>query len=740
MMIAAPVATVDPLAAEDKTLSHKSSHSLLSSQTSSDLSPSCSSSSNSQTSSTSQTSSRDQSPSKNNRPATPPTPTSISACSTFDSEIAERNIQTTQKQTKHSQSHITTNQHSAYSHIHSQSFSSNQDSFLQLIEPFPVLPPNYDTLPPGGCPRFPISHYHNSKNDVLPSYSPSVYKIGIVSRKVEWLTPYEPAPSRSWKHVIMELNSTQINFYNVPSTLENHLLAYRPTAQSNERTQKEFEVEELKNLNSNHTSDSDLQFFKMCQRLNLIGYTEGEKKNKRLSRSYSLQHCKIGLATDYKKRPNVLRMRIESEQVLLNFPSTKDLIDWNMAIGIGKDIALDLNERELPRYRTVPRRRRRNRTGDDNAGDSEQSLVAQAQALSLAQSKQSQQASRTFRLRSQSDPNSKFRDKLSKLKSKLSVTSATPSNSASSSSASTRSTESMPIRVSTPSSANSARFPNLEVVRSNSVPNFSLFTESEYEDESALNSTYEDEDDDYDEEYGTVSRNRAASSPNSTTLDPRQSKPKSSISANQTAASTSGSFANVVVRNNSSSLQIDYEDEEDIQNMSDLHQTDEEDEEEEEVFDDVLESSAVTEASQASFPSKARRSLSRSEKWSPPLDKVPSKRKYYRNCLRCIKPLTMDDTWVSRSLVKPTTLSPLNFAYLKNVKYNGELLPSSSTTSLISLSSSMSSESIGFRKNRSFSFKDINGFNLPDSALTKVPNHFLKEYVVGSHGLIPKEV
>ena len=131
-----------------------------------------------------------------------------------------------------------------------------------------------------------------------------------------------------------------------------------------------------------------------------------------------------------------------------------------------------------------------------------------------------------------------------------------------------------------------------------------------------------------------------------------------------------------------------------------------------------------------------RRSLSaqRDYKWNPMSDKAFNKKKYYRNCLRCIKPLTMDDTWVSRSLVKPTTLSPLNMAYLRVVKYagpNGELLSnSSSCSSLVSLS----------KRNGGSLFKESSGIMLPDTALTRIPNHFLKEYLVGSHGLVPREI
>ncbi|ABN67094.2 hypothetical unknown protein [Scheffersomyces stipitis CBS 6054] len=777
MLSVAGCSMVEPLApsvlysdTKDKTL-------LSSTTSSSDLSPTTSSSSNSQSSSRAQSpikqasSTSDEDINSNasdsgSRPDTPPTPSSIST-STFTKVNNDLNNfqisqqipnQVVSKKTKH--------------------FTSHQDSFLQLIEPFPVHPPHYSTLPPGGCPRFPISLRPHSVDEQLPTYTPSVYKLGIVSRKLEWLTPYEPSPTRSWKSVIMELNSTQLSFYAVPSTLENHLLAFRPvTLHGGDRTRNEFDPEELRNVESHHTTDGDLQFYKMCQRLNLIGTAEDSKKNsnsKKLIRSYSLQHARVGLATDYRKRPNVLRLRIESEQILVYFPTTKDLIEWNMAIGIGKDIALDLNERELPRYRTVPRRRRRDRNGDEAANyEAQYQALIQQSKQSAAASQNSQNSSRGFRLRSQSDPNSRFRDKLSKLKSKLSV-SSTQSTTIQASAASASRTFIDPTGFSgtqsyTIASTDNSRFSNLEIARSNSSPNFTLYNESEYEDESAVNSTYEYDEDDYDEEIYEVmtrSRNQTSSSRTATRATQRtRANTTSSPVGVPSTGSNNSSFASTVIKAaNEAGYRIDYEDEDDIQNLSDLHQTDEEDEyEEDEVVDSIDDEGNVPGVPSTSNRSRktSRRTSSSSQKpkkltsirrsledqkWQPPLEKVQSKRKYYRNCLRCIKPLTMEDSWTSKSLVKPTTLSPLNFAYLKNIKYNGELSISSSTTSLISLSSTVSSQNStnestsGFRKNRSFSFKEINGFNLPDSALTKVTNHFLKEYVVGAHGLIPKDV
>lgn len=589
---------------------------------------------------------------------------------------------------------------------------SSQDEYLQFLEPSAVYPPKYDLLPPGGCPSYPIMASHKPEDNVLPIYSPAIYKIAMVSRKVEWLSPYEPSPTRSWKNVIMELNLTQLNFYHVPSTLEVHLLNFRPTPTCDERLFNQNECDETSAFKSYLTTDADLQFLKYCQRLGLVhtggldtdaGCTYGFdeelfnsltnnnnpiplnakakdiKRNKRLIRSYSLQHSRHGLATDYKKKPDVLRLRIESEQILINFQGTRDLIDWNMAIGIGKDVSLDILEREAPRYRTVPRRRRRNRNDTESLGFED--LLSRS----------------SRRIRAQSDPATadlNFKGKLSKLTSRF------RNNSITSKTKSYNSKKELSTLV--PSGA------SLQRSRSRSAPTFTLDV---YENDTDRDN---DEDDEEDEVDLRAARALLVNSP-----------PPN--------------------RNNRNFTEDD--DEEDIQNMSDLQNSDDDDEDEEyeETFEPTPESN--TGSSENSFRRNTKvpsSSFSSSDvKWRPAVDKNLSQRKFYRNCVRCIKPLTMEDSWVSKSLVKPTTLSPLNFTYLRNMKYapNG-IECFSSTSSLSSLVSNGSSllYTNGFSgRKRSLSLKD-SIFQLPETSLARICNHYLKEYTVGTHGLIPKEI
>lgn len=218
--------------------------------------------------------------------------------------------------------------------------------YLLFVDPAPALPPSYSLLPPGGCPRFPVIDLPFC--DDLPSYSAAAYKIGLVARKVEWLSPYEPSHNRLWKSVIIELNSTQLNFYEIPSSLLAVFTNYHPARDSPDMV---FDCNLEHRFNSGITTDLDCKFHKLVEGVSSVG------KEKRLIRLYLLQHARIGLAVDYLKKPNALRLRLENEQMLVHFASCRELIEWHLGLCVGKDVSLDISERLLPRYRTVPRRR-----------------------------------------------------------------------------------------------------------------------------------------------------------------------------------------------------------------------------------------------------------------------------------------------------------------------------------------------------------------------------------------------
>ncbi|KAM5537614.1 hypothetical protein V8D89_008692 [Ganoderma adspersum] len=87
------------------------------------------------------------------------------------------------------------------------------------------------------------------------------------------------------------------------------------------------------------------------------GYMPDLKKD--LLQQYSLQNAESGLASDYQKRKNVIRVRMEGQQFLLQAKDVAAVIDWIEGIQMGTNVALDLDDRPMPRGPIFPRRRRR---------------------------------------------------------------------------------------------------------------------------------------------------------------------------------------------------------------------------------------------------------------------------------------------------------------------------------------------------------------------------------------------
>ncbi|EJU02368.1 hypothetical protein DACRYDRAFT_99991 [Dacryopinax primogenitus] len=84
-------------------------------------------------------------------------------------------------------------------------------------------------------------------------------------------------------------------------------------------------------------------------------------------RHYTMQGAESGLGADYKKRRNVIRVRAEGEQFLLQGETLVEVVNWIEAFQAATNIALDLDERPMPKLPTLPRRRRRRRLPQEGA-------------------------------------------------------------------------------------------------------------------------------------------------------------------------------------------------------------------------------------------------------------------------------------------------------------------------------------------------------------------------------------
>ncbi|KAJ3929882.1 MAG: hypothetical protein NXY57DRAFT_899149 [Lentinula lateritia] len=74
-----------------------------------------------------------------------------------------------------------------------------------------------------------------------------------------------------------------------------------------------------------------------------------------LLQSFTLQHAESGLGNDYLKRKNVIRVRMEGEQFLLQARDVTAVVDWIEGLHSAANIALDLDERPMPRGPLFPR-------------------------------------------------------------------------------------------------------------------------------------------------------------------------------------------------------------------------------------------------------------------------------------------------------------------------------------------------------------------------------------------------
>ncbi|KAF8342763.1 uncharacterized protein EI90DRAFT_2831623, partial [Cantharellus anzutake] len=74
-----------------------------------------------------------------------------------------------------------------------------------------------------------------------------------------------------------------------------------------------------------------------------------------LLKVYSLQNAESGLGSDYLKRRNVMRVRAGGEQFLLQASSMMEVVNWVEAFQAATNVALDLDERPMPKLPPLPR-------------------------------------------------------------------------------------------------------------------------------------------------------------------------------------------------------------------------------------------------------------------------------------------------------------------------------------------------------------------------------------------------
>lgn len=77
--------------------------------------------------------------------------------------------------------------------------------------------------------------------------------------------------------------------------------------------------------------------------------------------TYSMDGAQCGYAADYTKRPCVIRIRVANNQFLIQTRNNHHLVDWIEALQGSTNVSTDLDCRRMPKFVTLPRRRRHRR-------------------------------------------------------------------------------------------------------------------------------------------------------------------------------------------------------------------------------------------------------------------------------------------------------------------------------------------------------------------------------------------
>lgn len=237
-------------------------------------------------------------------------------------------------------------------------------------------------------------------DDLLPSYTPTLSYSGVSLIKTEFISPYHIKNSRSWVPVYLELNSTQLNIYklndknlsklvlllfkesNGLTRLMNHMkqeTAFSPDDESAELYHELFKSK-LKKCNTRKLSKMLKSDYSMVKdNLCLFEPEASEKKfayKGDLLHSYTLANLSLGEAPSlnhlisamYKeentrynivnlvKYKNILRLRIEYSQILIQFWSFPAMLNWYRFLVMGKDLSSPLDHRQVSKLKSIPTR------------------------------------------------------------------------------------------------------------------------------------------------------------------------------------------------------------------------------------------------------------------------------------------------------------------------------------------------------------------------------------------------
>ncbi|KAI8880765.1 PH domain-like protein [Backusella circina FSU 941] len=158
-------------------------------------------------------------------------------------------------------------------------------------------------------------------NEELPPYSCTVFKMGYVYVKREFESPGVRSKWRTWRKLYVELWGTVLRVYRAPPD------------------------------HDDKKSNNELYWPLR------VPYKYWNKYYYTPIFTFSLAGADATRALDYFRRPNALRLSIQQgPQLLLRLPSHVEMISWIEHLQAAINISLDLEQRPMPKFITLPTR------------------------------------------------------------------------------------------------------------------------------------------------------------------------------------------------------------------------------------------------------------------------------------------------------------------------------------------------------------------------------------------------
>lgn len=194
---------------------------------------------------------------------------------------------------------------------------------------------------------------------ILPQYSTTLFLQARVPVKIEFTSPFTSSAQRSWVMCLVTLNSTCLEL----KPLDEPFMVNKPSLRKEQQRlvigSNEIPRPRSKSISLKPSISNIKQALKQdSSSSNTSSSSQHTVEIPQTPLAFTLQYAVCGHAADYTKRANCLRVRAESMQFLIQFGSPQDCIEWANAIQSGIDLALPLEHRELPKVRSLPRRRR----------------------------------------------------------------------------------------------------------------------------------------------------------------------------------------------------------------------------------------------------------------------------------------------------------------------------------------------------------------------------------------------